>query len=163
MLLIIQFFPRGCTGLLCRFGMFLGDRRRARLSIASINGLIRTARGCETVALSPSICSAPTGRGGTPQVCATREDPPSTSRRRIFVHSWLRHRNNSTAIFLALCRVSVTNGSFSKRREATRENLAHIGKFTRFYALASKLINKGADSRKCTLVRLRLEHADVCE
>jgi len=98
---------------------FLGDRRRAWLSIASINGHVRTARGCGTVALSPSICSAPTG--WNPAVCATRKDPPSASRGRTFVHSWLRHRNNSTAIFLALCRVSVTNGSFSKRREATRQ------------------------------------------
>lgn len=33
------------------------------------------------------------------------------------------HQNNSTAIFLALCRVSVTNGSFSERREAIHERL----------------------------------------
>lgn len=64
--------------------------------------------------MSPSIFF---GTGMEPRGLP-REDPSGSLQRRIFVHSWLRHRNHSSAIFLALYRISVTNGSFLKQHES---------------------------------------------
>jgi len=106
----------------------LGSRSHRLMARYLYERLVQRAasRSSRAVALSPSICSAPTG--WNPAGLRREEDIPGSSRRRTFVHSGLRHRNNSTAIFLALCRVSVTNGSlsFSKQREAHTR-----GKFTR--------------------------------
>lgn len=121
-LLIIQFFfffmlKDDCCTATVYFSVMV-DRLGSRSHrLMGLYLYIRTARA--TSRMQPCRRVVAFDLFGTdrvePRGFVPREDTPGSSRGRTFVHSWLRHRNNSTAIFLALCRVSVTNGSLVSR------------------------------------------------